>query len=151
MNTTLADFESFSNKYVSRTLTSYIEARSNALQLILFNSSYRWTGSDVIALATTFAVASCGGPILPFRGGRVDALTAGPMGVPQPFQDLQTHTELFSRQGFSQSEMITLVACGHTIGGVRSTDFPEIVPPEGDPAVATVVEFDTSDKFDNVV
>ncbi|KXN92249.1 Putative L-ascorbate peroxidase 6 [Leucoagaricus sp. SymC.cos] len=125
MNASLGDFESFSNKYISR--------------------------SDVIAVATTFAVASCGGPILPFRGGRIDALSAGPYGVPEPYQDLQTHTEIFRKQGFSQSEMITLVACGHTLGGVRSTDFPQIVPPEGDLGKPTFVEFDASDEFDSVV
>jgi hypothetical protein len=30
--------------------------------------------------------------------------------------------------GFTPTEMIELVACGHTIGGVQSKFFPTIVP-----------------------
>ncbi|KAF8163504.1 heme peroxidase [Crassisporium funariophilum] len=122
----LQDFESFSNKYVSR--------------------------SDVIAMGSVFAVASCGGPIIPFRGGRVDALAAGPLGVPEAHQDLSTHIALFARQGFTQAEMITLVACGHTLGGVRSSDFPDIVPAGSDPTIPNFEDFDTTHQFDpNVV
>jgi hypothetical protein len=40
-------------------------------------------------------------------------LEAGPLGVPEPFQDL--------------AEMIALVACGHTIGSVHGADFPNLV------------------------
>ncbi|XP_006457946.1 hypothetical protein AGABI2DRAFT_199045 [Agaricus bisporus var. bisporus H97] len=127
MSASLADFESFSNKYVSR--------------------------SDVIAAGTIFAVASCGGPIIPFRGGRFDAVTAASssFSVPEPFQDFQTHLDMFRRQGFSQTEMITLVACGHTIGGVRNTDFPHIVSPKGDSEKPTLENFDPSPQYDNLV
>lgn len=142
MNASLADFESFSNKYVSRT-----SSHTSPYTILIVSPS----GSDVIAIGATFAVASCGGPLIPFRGGRVDALSAGTFGVPEPYQDLQTHLDIFHRQGFSQTEMITLVACGHTIGGVRSTDFPGIVPPEGDPERPTFAKFDTSDKYDNLL
>ncbi|KAL0064075.1 hypothetical protein AAF712_008934 [Marasmius tenuissimus] len=81
-------------------------------------------------MGTIFAYAHCGGPnhaSIPFRAGRVDAKSAGPPGVPEPQQDLQSHIESFRRQGFTQSEMIALVACGHTVGGVRKADFPTIV------------------------
>ncbi|CAA7271521.1 unnamed protein product [Cyclocybe aegerita] len=125
MHQTLSDFETFSNKYVSR--------------------------ADVIALGTTFAVASCGGPIIPFRGGRIDTYSAGPPGVPEPHQDLPTHTALFKRQGFDETDMITLVACGHTLGGVRSHDFPTIVPPNSDPTISNVNLFDSTHAFDNNV
>ncbi|TFK42386.1 heme peroxidase [Crucibulum laeve] len=125
MNASLQDFVSFSSKYVSR--------------------------SDVIAAATVFAVASCGGPLIPFRGGRIDALSAGSMGVPEPQQDLATHTEIFRRQGFTQEEMITLVACGHTLGGVRSNDFPAIVRPSDDSTTPNFEVFDTTSVFDNTV
>ncbi|KAJ8094267.1 hypothetical protein PM082_006806 [Marasmius tenuissimus] len=86
--------------------------------------------SDIIAMGTIFAYAHCGGPnhaSIPFRAGRVDAKSAGLPGVPEPQQDLQSHIESFRRQGFTQSEMIALVACGHTVGGVRKADFPTIV------------------------
>jgi catalase (peroxidase I) len=81
-------------------------------------------------MAAVIAVGSCsnGKVIIPFRGGRVDAAGPGPSGVPQPQEDLASHTASFARQGFNVSEMITLVACGHSIGGVHGVDFPEIVP-----------------------
>ncbi|KAL0067948.1 hypothetical protein AAF712_005117 [Marasmius tenuissimus] len=86
--------------------------------------------ADVIAMGAIFSLAGCGGPThasIPFRGGRKDATSAGPPGVPEPHQDLRTHTDIFKRQGFNQQEMIALVACGHANGGVRKNDFPDIV------------------------
>ena len=121
---------------------------------------WRWphtsiAGADIIALGAVFAVATCGGPIIPYRGGRLDAWTAGPSGVPEPQQDIQTHTSQFKSAGFNPSEMIQLVACGHTLGGVRSTDFPALVPPGPNPAVPQFANFDTSPtpatSFDNLV
>lgn len=58
---------------------------------------------------------------------------------------------MFRRQGFSQTEMITLVACGHTIGGVRNTDFPHIVSPKGDSEKPTLENFDPSPQYDSLV
>ncbi|KAK2466683.1 hypothetical protein APHAL10511_000941 [Amanita phalloides] len=121
---TQSDFESFPNKYVSR--------------------------SDIIALGVVFALSTCGGPLLPYRGGRVDALGAGAGGPPEPQQDLQTHIQMFARMGFNTSQMIQLVACGHTIGSVRSTDFPNLVAPNAsqpdipvmDPFDSTMMQFD---------
>ncbi|KAH8823949.1 heme peroxidase [Flagelloscypha sp. PMI_526] len=80
--------------------------------------------ADIIAMGVVVAYQSCGGPTIPYRYGRIDATQAGPSGVPEPHQDLQSHTDSFARQGFSLSEMISLVACGHTLGGVRKDDFP---------------------------
>lgn len=82
--------------------------------------------ADTIALGVVLGVAACGGPIIPYSAGRVDATGPSPVTVPQPQQDLATHTELFRRQGFNSTEMIALVSCGHTIGGVRQVDFPQI-------------------------
>lgn len=75
--------------------------------------------ADIIALGAVFAVAGCGGPLIPFSAGRVDATRAGPPTVPEPQQDLASHQASFRRQGFNETEMIALVACGHTLGGVR--------------------------------
>jgi Peroxidase len=85
------------------------------------------------------------------RAGRIDAYVAGAYGTPQPQQDISTLIESFSNQGFNQSEMIKLVACGHTMGGVRSTDFPELVAPN--PSITTPVfdNFDETMQFDNLV
>lgn len=67
-------------------------------------------------MGVVFSLAGCQGPIIPFRGGRVDNRTAGPFGAPQPQDTLQSHVEAFRKQGFTSSEMIALVSCGHTLG-----------------------------------
>ncbi|KAF5376339.1 hypothetical protein D9757_008666 [Collybiopsis confluens] len=103
--------------------------------------------ADIIALGAVFAVAGCGGPTIPYRAGRVDVTEAGPATVPEPQQDLATHIESFRRQGFTQPEMIALVACGHTLGGVRQADFPEVVTDN-----STVLRtFDTTPAFDTAI
>ncbi|KAJ3851014.1 heme peroxidase [Lentinula lateritia] len=103
--------------------------------------------ADTIALGAVLAVAGCGGLLIPFSAGRVDATEAGPATVPEPQQDLASHTEAFRRQGFTPTEMIGLVACGHTLGGVRQVDFPLIVTD----TEVDVQTFDTTTNFDNVV
>jgi catalase (peroxidase I) len=93
-----------------------------------------------------------GGPQIDFRGGRVDATQAGPASVPQPQDALTSHTAAFARMGFTPTEMIQLVACGHTIGGVQRAAFPNVVPkkdatktnPDGN-----MVFDQTFDAFDN--
>ncbi|KAK7045468.1 hypothetical protein VNI00_007721 [Paramarasmius palmivorus] len=80
--------------------------------------------ADLLAMAVVHAYGGCGGPFVPYRAGRVDASAAGVPGVPEPHQDLASHIASFERQGFTQSEMIALVACGHAVGGVRKDDFP---------------------------
>ncbi|UKZ50471.1 hypothetical protein TrVGV298_004734 [Trichoderma virens] len=127
--------------------------------LNIFKGSYntRISMADLFAIATVMAVGACsnGKVIVPFRGGRVDAVGPGPSGVPEPQQDLPTHTLSFAKQGFDTSEMIALVACGHSVGGVHGVDFPEIVPnpvPTTDIKNDNTVTFDTTtDNFDNFV
>ncbi|KAJ6463794.1 L-ascorbate oxidase [Mycena vitilis] len=121
MNNTLSDFSTYPNKYVSR--------------------------ADIIAIGTVFAVSTCGGPVIPFRGGRVDANVASPSSVPDPGDSLDSLTNNFAKQGFNVSEMIQLVACGHTLGGVRYPDFPTIVTGSGG---GTVVDlFDGTQQYDH--
>jgi catalase (peroxidase I) len=79
-------------------------------------------------MSLTLIGLSSGGPLIPFRGGRVTATQAGPPGVPQPQEPLASHTAAFARMGFTPTEMIQLVACGHTIGGVQHAAFPDVVP-----------------------
>ncbi|TFK62533.1 L-ascorbate oxidase [Pluteus cervinus] len=123
-NSTLSDYVTFSNKYVSR--------------------------ADIVALGAVFAAATCGGPIVPYQGGRLDAYVAGPPGVPEPQDDISSITARFSGAGFSQSDMITLTACGHTVGGVRSTDFPQLVAP-GPNNQLVITPFDPTTQFDHSV
>ncbi|KAK6834632.1 acetyltransferase [Apiospora arundinis] len=115
-----------------------------------FYSNYytsRSSVSDLIALGLYYAVRSCGGPAVPIRGGRIDATTPAPDGqIPQPQNSLYTFQQQFSRLGFSVAGMIQLVACGHTLGGVHSPEFDDIVPsgtPKGELAFdSTVATFD---------
>lgn len=84
--------------------------------------------ADLIAAGVYAAVRSCGGPVIPLRLGRQDATQAGSGGVPQPQNSVVTFRQQFDRMGFSQAEMIQVVACGHTLGSVHSAEFPQIVP-----------------------
>jgi hypothetical protein len=52
-----------------------------------------------------------GGQRIAYRGGRVDATEPGAYGTPEAHQSLEEHTAIFARQGFTQEEMIGLVAC----------------------------------------
>ncbi|KAJ6449369.1 heme peroxidase [Mycena sanguinolenta] len=112
-----------------------------------FNSNEYVGLADSIAMGAINAVIDCGGPVIPFRGGRIDATEAGPATVPEPQQDLALHIASFKAQGFNQTEMIMLVACGHSLGGVRKVDFPLIVTenvPTGIQTFASTVGFDNT-------
>ncbi|KAF7337432.1 Peroxidase [Mycena sanguinolenta] len=109
--------------------------------------------ADNIALAALIAIENCGGPEIAFRGGRADAAVPNAPGVPEPQQDLASHIASFARQGFTQTEMIGLVACGHTFGGVQHDFFPDIVNVLNDTSdTEDVAHFDTTFvTFDNNV
>ncbi|WYZ44742.1 hypothetical protein EsH8_VIII_000058 [Colletotrichum jinshuiense] len=114
--------------------------------------SVRASASDLLAMSVVISSFACGGIKIPFRAGRIDAQEAGPAGVPEPQTDLKTTQDAFTKAGFNTSDMIAMVACGHTLGGVHSVDFPEIVGVEADPNNDTVAHFDSvPTKFDNVV
>ncbi|PVH89971.1 hypothetical protein DL98DRAFT_508192 [Cadophora sp. DSE1049] len=112
----------------------------------LYNS--RLSVSDLIALGVYASVRACGGPVVPIRGGRIDATAAGPMGVPQPQNAQGTFVNQFARMGFNTVDMIQMTACGHAIGGVHSEFFPEIVPagtaPNGYALFDNTLEFDNN-------
>lgn len=84
--------------------------------------------SDLIALGTVMAVGACGGPHIEMKGGRIDATAAGPPGVPEPETDIEDTLTDFSNAGFVTDDAITLTACGHTMGGVHHSTFPQAVP-----------------------
>ncbi|KAJ7362584.1 heme peroxidase [Mycena albidolilacea] len=92
-----------------------------------------------------------GGPEIVFRSGRVDAAEANPPGVPQPDQGLNAYIAAFARQGFMQTDMISLIACGHMFGGVQHKYFPDMVPELNDTTdTESVAHFDsTFVTFDN--
>ncbi|KAL1646610.1 hypothetical protein SLS58_003196 [Diplodia intermedia] len=106
--------------------------------------------ADLLALGVYAAVRACGGPAVGVRAGRVDARAAGPQGVPLPQNSVGTFRNQFDRVGFDEVGMISLVACGHTLGGVHADANPEIVPAGS--VAGDVVVFDaTADVFDNRV
>ncbi|RFU72389.1 heme peroxidase [Trichoderma arundinaceum] len=114
--------------------------------------------ADLIAMGALFAANGCsnGSIEIPFRAGRVDATGPGPTGVPKPEESLDQHISSFQKQGFTPQEMIGLVACGHTLGGVHGVDFPEIVTVVNDTATDDNTQtFDTTNSgftaFDNTV
>ncbi|KAH8101441.1 putative L-ascorbate oxidase [Cristinia sonorae] len=109
------------------------DAFKNTLTFITPLVHRHFSLADGLALAMVTAVEICGGPKIPFRGGRVDALKPNSPGVPEPQQTVEEHIASFARQGFSKKEMIGLVACGHSIGGVQHEAFPDVVPPSDDP------------------
>lgn len=104
--------------------------------------SCRASISDLIALGVYVSVRSCGGPVIPVRGGRVDALGPGNTGVPQPEHDIALFRQQFARMGFTPEEMIQVTACGHTLGGVHSNEFPELVSGTEVGTDSTVARFD---------
>ncbi|CAA9957834.1 wsc domain-containing protein [Pyrenophora teres f. maculata] len=88
--------------------------------------------ADLLALGVYVSLANCGGPRIPLRLGRRDATKSDPPGrlLPSPEQGLETHRSIFKRAGFSEQDMIALVACGHTLGGVHRSSFPHITDPD---------------------
>ncbi|KAJ8079831.1 hypothetical protein PM082_016655 [Marasmius tenuissimus] len=83
--------------------------------------------ADLIAAGVVVGTFECGGPVIPYRAGRADANGPGNTGTPEPQHDLKTLVESFRKQGFTQSEMIAVTACGHALGGVTQQDFPDIL------------------------
>jgi catalase (peroxidase I) len=73
--------------------------------------SIRTSAADLIALSTVLAVGNCGGPKIPLRVGRVDAKEAGAFGVPEPQQDLDTHTKMFAKAGFNTGKSYWILIC----------------------------------------
>ena len=109
--------------------------------------SARSSAADLIALGMYAGTRVCGGPVVAVRTGRVDASVANNPGVPQPQNSQLTFVNQFQRFGFDQTQMVQLVACGHTVGGVHAAAFPQIVPPGSAPN--GVRTFDaTSNYFD---
>ncbi|MCJ1279796.1 hypothetical protein MMC21_007620 [Puttea exsequens] len=101
---------------------------NDSLFFFSFFISAKVSMADLLALGVTMAIGACGGPQIPLRGGRIDATGPGASGVPEPETDVKTTLAEFSGAGFNQADSIGLTACGHTMGGVHHSTFPQIVP-----------------------
>lgn len=112
--------------------------------------SSRLSLSDVIAAGVYTATRSCGGPNIPVRGGRIDATRAGAQGVPLPQNAAGTFRNQFLRMGYSSTEMIQFVACGHTLGSTHSENFPDIVPTGKSDLDTTPAAFDNAGPLEYV-
>jgi hypothetical protein len=113
--------------------------------------SSRASMADIIAMGIYTATRSCGGPIVPIKAGRIDATEGGNGGVPLPQNAISIFKNQFLRMGFNTTEMIAVTACGHTIGGVHSSNFPEIVPVASAANSNGVKNFDTTQMFDSKI
>jgi hypothetical protein len=109
--------------------------------------------ADLIALGVVVSTVSCSGPVIDYKAGRIDALAGGASGVPEPDISAQDYFATMANLGLSSKESIQFLACGHTIGSVHHSGFPEILGPEyvsstntngGCPFDATVDGFDNS-------
>ncbi|KAK6071116.1 wsc domain-containing protein 2 [Seiridium cupressi] len=85
--------------------------------------------ADNIALGLVAAVSTCSGNAtgIPIRAGRDDALAAGPSGVPEQTTSLEDTLAQFDAAGFSQEDAIIATACGHSLGRIHYSNFPDIV------------------------
>ena len=139
-------FELDSNIYPTNTGVAF----KNTLEYYsqFFNS--RAPMADLINVGLYQAVRACGGPNVPVRAGRIDATGPGPVGVPQPTDPMPQMIGKFRRMGFSPEEMVAMVACGHSIGGVHSAEHPDIVPPNTTPLGTKDLDF-TNSTYDNAV
>ncbi|KAK3673640.1 hypothetical protein LTR78_006545 [Recurvomyces mirabilis] len=84
--------------------------------------------ADLVALGTVMSDNLCGGRMMQYKAGRVDASSAGlTTGVPAPETDLDTTLLYFERAGFDRADAIGLTACGHTLSSVHHGGIPDVV------------------------
>ncbi|MCO5592663.1 hypothetical protein L7F22_046666 [Adiantum nelumboides] len=80
------------------------------------NTTLQVSWADLIAVAGAEAVSICGGPKIPVKLGRLDALSADPEGeLPAESFNASTLKENFSKKGFMTRELVVLSGA-HTLG-----------------------------------
>ena len=122
-------------------------AFNDSLTRFSYYFNQRVSMSDMISLGVVMATGACGGPHVELKGGRIDATQAGPTGVPQPQDSVSSQLNDFANANFNQDDTITLTACGHTMGGVHHSTFPNVVPASYDSSTNT----DGREPFDETV
>ncbi|KAJ6589731.1 hypothetical protein B0H19DRAFT_1249251 [Mycena capillaripes] len=114
--------------------------------LVTFRSRYR-SLADLIAIGAITAVET-------WRWRPTNFIPRRPYRFRQTQHTWRSRAATrFAIQGFTQTEMIGLIACGHTFGGVQHKPFPQIVPDLSDPkSTQSVAHFDSMFvHFDNNV
>ncbi|KAF2799827.1 WSC domain-containing protein 2 [Melanomma pulvis-pyrius CBS 109.77] len=112
--------------------------------------SSRTSMADIISMGVYTATRSCGGPVIPVRGGHVDATQGGSIGVPLPQNPISIFKTQFDRFGYNATEMIQFTACGHSLGGLHQVNFPDVINQGVFPNDYAVMDT-TSTVFDNRV
>lgn len=112
--------------------------------------------ADLVAMGSVMSQGLCGGGIIPYRPGRIDAVPNPDTGtgVPAPESNLDETLIFFERSGFDRADAIAFTACGHTMGSVHRGGFPDVVDASAVSPSNTNggVNFDTSrGVFDNRV
>lgn len=104
----------FFSFFVSEVISStYLAPRTSIATMCIYPS----TVADCVALGLVMAVGNCGGPTVPYRAGRIDATGPGPNIECNPESNITQTLGVFHQAGMTKEEAITLVACGHTMGG----------------------------------
>jgi hypothetical protein len=80
----------------------------------------------MLALGTVISSASCSGPILDYKGGRIDAVVGGASGVPEVDISADEYFDTMAKTGFNEQQAIQFLVCGHSIGSVHHSGFPEV-------------------------
>jgi catalase (peroxidase I) len=75
-------------------------AFNSTLGFLLNGYSSRVSMADMIAFGVYASVRMCGGPNVPVRAGRIDAMGPGVLGVPEPQHDIKTIKARFQGAGF---------------------------------------------------
>lgn len=86
------------------------------------------SNADIIQLAGVISIKHCGGPNIPFVGGRRDNLTPHPLVVdrlPGRKEKYASIKAKFASQGLTPQEMVALVTGGHSMGGRGNKFFDE--------------------------
>jgi hypothetical protein len=69
--------------------------------------------ADLVALGVIVSSASCSGPQLTFKGGRVDATGGGRSGVPEPEQSANEYFDAMEKIGMNKTEGIQFIAVSY--------------------------------------
>jgi hypothetical protein len=108
--------------------------------------------ADTIQLAGAVAVKKCGGPLVPFRVGRVNVEGSAQNNVgrlPSPFISVNELRTVFQNMGLDDVDMFALTTGSHTMGGADVANTPDLQIFKQNPGLKQVFFDDTPGIFDN--